>query len=357
MTNTERLYAFLDKHYKVDSPRISLYMPTHRKSPDNKKDSILFKNLILEAEYALAGRYHRRDWEPVVAHLRRILGEADFWNRSMDGLAVLADREGYVFFRLEETLQKKLVVEKHFYILPLLRYYDPTGMAYLIDLSKDRIGFYRVGHNALVAVEQDEIKTSFPELFDDFDANSTLNFGGYAGGGIAYHGHRSKPEEQEKDREKYFRYLDRKLANFLGDKDATVILSGIPSNLSAFKKVAKSGFYTKTSIEKPLDSMSHNEKINAVRSILKPQYDKAIRALEERYKRQEAQGKLCVGLEQVATQAAAGRVEILLLSEDHGLASETALSALISQVMNTKGEVRVLDAGETDHKISAILRY
>ena len=78
MTNTERLYAFLDKHYKVDSPRISLYMPTHRKSPDNKKDSILFKNLILEAEYALAGRYHRRDWEPVVAHLRRILGEADF---------------------------------------------------------------------------------------------------------------------------------------------------------------------------------------------------------------------------------------------------------------------------------------
>ena len=113
----------------------------------------------------------------------------------MDGLAVLADREGYVFLGSKKPFRKKLVVEKHFYILPLLRYYDPTGMAYLIDLSKDRIGFYRVGHNALVAVEQDEIKTSFQSFLTILTPIPPLWW--LRRRGIAYHG-TPKPEEQEK---------------------------------------------------------------------------------------------------------------------------------------------------------------
>ncbi|NLG74831.1 MAG: hypothetical protein GX535_01195, partial [Xanthomonadaceae bacterium] len=38
-------------------PCLSLYQPTHRSFPDNRQDSIRFKNLVRQLQQSLAERY------------------------------------------------------------------------------------------------------------------------------------------------------------------------------------------------------------------------------------------------------------------------------------------------------------
>lgn len=357
MTNTERLKNFLCEHYQEASPRVSIYMPTHRKAPDNKQDPINFKNFILEAKEILDAKYSRREWEPIIERLETLQRAVDFWNRTTEGLVVLADGQGLNTFLLEQTIPAKMVVEEHFYIVPLMKYYDPIGMGYLVDLGKDRFGFYRVTRNAISEVEQDEIKTSFPELFDDLDVNANLNFGSYGGGYSSFHGHRAKPEQQEKDREKYFRYIDKMLAEYFSNNDTPVILSGIPSNIAEFKKYAKAGFYTDQSIEKPLDSMDYEQKKKSVQEILQPRYEEKTAKLKEQFGLQVSQGMVRFGLDQVEEPAKNGRIETLIISEKHGFEDQSKLNDVISHVISSGGEIYVLDADQSDYEISAILRY
>jgi hypothetical protein len=70
------------------SPCISIYQPTHRHRPDNQQDPIRFKNLLRTVEASLRRRY--AGTEELLAPVQALTGNAAFWNRALDGLAVLA---------------------------------------------------------------------------------------------------------------------------------------------------------------------------------------------------------------------------------------------------------------------------
>lgn len=357
MDQTLSLKHFITEHHATDSPRISIYMPTHRMSPDNKQDPILFKNLLAEAKKSLENKYPRKDWEAIVARLDSMQEDTKFWNHTADGLAVLADALDVKSFRLEREVPSYVVVDDSFYLVPLLQYFDPMGNAYLMDLSKDRFTLYRVSRNMIEEVDQDLIKTSFAELFDDFDANADVNFGSYGGGNAAYHGHRAKPEEEEKDRDKYFRYIDAKLPGVLRDEEIPVILAGIPDNTSEYKKLSKGDFYLDQTIDKPFDSMDLDQKIASVREILLPRFEKQFDDLKERYDYLHSQGKVSIGLKNVQDNAEAARIEVLFLAEDQDLETLPLVNDLVTKVITAGGDVVILDASRARNKISAILRY
>lgn len=357
MDHTLSLKHFITEHHETDSPRISIYMPTHRMSPENKKDPILFKNLLADAKKILDHKYPRKDWEAIVRKLESMQEDIKFWNHTADGLAVLADAMDIKTFRLETNVPSYVVVDDYFYLVPLLQYFDPMGNAYLMDLSKDRFTLYRVSRNMVEEVNQDLIETSFAELFNDFDAQAGLNFGGYGGGNAAYHGHRAKPEEEEKDRDKYFRYIDSKLPGVIREEEIPVILAGIPDNTSEYKKLAKGTFYLDATIDKPFDSMDMDQKLSSVREILLPRFEKQINDLKERYDYLHSQGKVSIGLKNVEENAEAARIEILFLSEDQDKETLHLVNDLVTKVITAGGDVVILDAGRARNKISAILRY
>ena len=52
--------------FEEDEPCISLYQPTHRYSPENKQDPIVFKNLIREIENLLKQKYQKNDLNSIM---------------------------------------------------------------------------------------------------------------------------------------------------------------------------------------------------------------------------------------------------------------------------------------------------
>ncbi len=353
MNQNIALREFITEHM-TESPRVSIYMPTHRKSPDNKQDPILYKNSVAEAKRLLEEKYSAREAEPVIQKLESLLDDQGFWNHTADGLAVLAETEDLKTFHLEAGMPQKVVVDHQYYMVPLIQYLDPAGTGYLLDLSKDRFYLYRVTRNRIEEVEQDEIKSKFSELFDDMDANADLNFGRYGdGGGTVYHGHRSKSAEEEKDREKYFRYIDTSLPDLIGE--SPVILAGVSDNVAEYKNFAKGEFYTEMTIDKPFHSMDKDEQLKSVREVLAPRHKEQVEALEERYGTLQAQNRTGNDLKELKEHAEAGRIETLIVAEDPKDTDMSELNHLVATTVATGGEIIVVDASEEPAR--GILRY
>src|SRR5215468_3787185 len=104
-----------------DPPCISLYQPTHRTHPDNKQDPIRFRNLAKALEESLRQKYSTRDTRPLLQPFKALAEDRDFWNHTLDGLAVLAAPGVFRFYKLHRPVPELAVVADSFHIKPLLR--------------------------------------------------------------------------------------------------------------------------------------------------------------------------------------------------------------------------------------------
>ncbi len=328
---------------KAQGPRVSIFIPTHRAFPDNRRDPIAYKNQLQEAEAKLAAAYPRREWQEMLERLQELLEDTDFWNHTTEGLAVLAGGNTMATFRLDAPVGPMNTVGSQYHLPPIYPMLQSISQAYLADISRDRFTVHQVSREGVEQVELPDIKASFPELFDDFDAGSNLNVGTYSGLIGTHHGHRARPEEIEKDREKYFRYLDGAFAKLYRDTGLPLILAGTQSNLAEFRQLAKGDFYLEGAIEKPLDAMEQKELQEMLRRIMQPHQEKALGALRTTISNKRKENRVAADLGALREAAREGRVETLLVPGTPKENERQALDEAAEQVLLNGGEVFSLD--------------
>jgi hypothetical protein len=73
-----------------EPPCLSVYLPTHRVGPDSTTDRPAFTHLVEALEIRLAALRSRDVIERLVRPLRLLVDDVAWWQRTQDGLAVLA---------------------------------------------------------------------------------------------------------------------------------------------------------------------------------------------------------------------------------------------------------------------------
>lgn len=341
-----------------DVPKISLFMPTHRKEPDNRQDAIVFKNLLKELEEKLKD-YPENTLKETLNSLYDLQKESLFWNKSLEGLAILANAKNTEIYRLAYAVAPAVKVGDAFHILPLLKHLEGTEEAYIADLSRNRIKLYFFDGAVAQPVKPEGLEQEFTDLFDDFDptADNSRSFNSLAG---TYHGGPSKVDEVQKDREKYFRYLDTSFEQLTKKKKAIpVILAGTQDNISAFKEFAKGDFYSAEVIDRPLESLSPNEINERATQILDNQ-----RKVRNKNIQDNAAVSIRANLAEtdpakIKKLAEEGRVAELLVNDSYIGEDSTELDELIRELYITGAKVRSLNDENDDRKepFLAILRY
>ena len=344
---------------QAEGPRVSIFLPTHRAFPENRQDPIVYKNCVQEVESLLSAGHPRRVWEGIINQLMSLLLDQDFWNHTTEGLTVLAAGDQIASFQLDTPLEKQTVVGKHFHLAPIYPLLQSIGQAFLTDISRDRFSIYQVSRDIIDQVVLPDVKASFAELYDDFDANADLNVGSYSGLAGTYHGHRARPEEIEKDRDKYFRYLDEAFTKLHKDTGLPMILAGVENNLAEYRQLAKGDFYLDSAIKKPLDSLDHKELLSQVKEIIKPHLEKALESLNTRISNKRNENKAVNSLPDIAAAAQEGRVDLLLLPCQPKESVRAQLDAASEQVLLNGGEILSFDPDDLDlgGQYLALLRY
>lgn len=358
MNKKDKIKQMILDCQNLDSPKITVVMPTHRKSPENRKDMILFKNLMNDVLTLLESHYPRNTYEKSLVKLRQLQEDSMFWTYNLDGLVIFACGELLETFRLQYSVKEKISVARAFHVQPIFAHQEIYGKHYLIDLAKDRFKMYSINQDKIDEMNDIEIKTSFSELYDDFDTDSNINVGTYGGLSGMYHGHREKSEENKKDREKYFRYLDREFKKLHQLDDSHFIFAGTSENIAIFKSISQESYYHELTINHPLASLKPEDVKDFIRDILTPLEEEKRKEIEQTIRKAQYHEKYVSDFSIIKEMVEMSQIKTLIVKEKQSIAVNIPLDKLVNQVLVYQGNVITYDEGtiNIDDDVSAILR-
>ena len=342
-------------------PAVSILLPTHRTSPDNKRDPIVLKNLLAEATNRLEERLGKRDAAPLVQSLEREAAGVDF-RHALDGLAIFVSAEHASTHVLAEPLPARVVLDESFATRDLVFALNRSPRYWVIALSEQPTRLYEGDRETLVEVRGG----GFP-----------MEHTG-PGGAAALPKLIDKSKYEDEHHRQFFRRVDQALAAYTKADPLPVVLVGVERWKSHFREVSDHRDLL-TSVRGNYDSATPHDLAKlvwpAVRDALGERRTEAFDALGAAVGAQRSVS----GLPQVYRKAVEGRVERLLVEDGYHVAGrvdasgtlrlvedgeaegviQDAVDEVIERVMAAQGSVTFVDDGTLDahERVAATLRY
>lgn len=365
-----------------EGPCLSVYQPTHRSHPDNQQDPIRFRNLIKSIEESLREKYSNRDIQPLLEPFQKLAADPDFWNHTLDGLAVLGAPGIFRVYRLQRPVRELFVVAESFHIKPLLRILQSAGRYQILGLSRQEIRGFEGNRDVL-----DEIELS-PDVLQMIEGMSlgegrerlvsTWNYrAGVAGAKVRSES--AKAEMVENETEKFFRLVDRAiLKNYSRPSGLPLLLAALPEHQAEFRRISRNPFLLPEGVEIHPDALSVDALRQQAWRVIEPHYLARLAGLVEMFEVAKSRELGTEDLEEIAQAAAGGRVATLLVDADRHIPGrvlpesssielddaasahvDDVLDDLAELVLESKGQVVIVPAERmpTQTGVAAVYRF
>lgn len=280
-----------------EAPCVSVYQPTHRHHPDNVQDPIQFKNLVKQVEESLNRSHPVREVRALLEPLQRLQDDADFWNHTLDGLAVLASPARFDVFKLPRTVPLLAVVAGSFHVKPLLRYVQSADRFQVLAVAEDKFAVFEGNRYFLDPIPAPKVSGSARS-----PASSDPRAEVVVGEGMAT----------------YFRAVDQAVTDEVSKPaDVPLVLAALSENVTPFRAVAKNP-YLLPDVISGVDPFALDPDALRARAwaIVETHYLARLAKLSEdfgtAFSRQQGTGDLS----DAARAAVAGRVGTLLIDAD-----------------------------------------
>jgi len=316
----------LDKDYAAglldncDPPCLSLYQPTHRRRPDNQQDPIRFGNLVKKLEDSLLKQLSKPEILPLLKPFLALADDRDFWNHTLDGLAVLGAKGIFRVYKLPRPVAELVVVADSFHTKPLMRILQSADRYHVLGLNRQEIKLFEGNRDALYEIQlhQDVPRKLTDALGEELtDPHLTVASYGGAGGSQAsmHHGDGGKTAEVDIDAERFFRAIDRGIFEHHSQPlGLPLILAALPEHHHMFHKISANPFLIDESINIHPDALSSIDELR-VRAwqLMEPRYLARLAILVEEFGNARSGGLGDDDIAQVARAVVGGRVATLLI--------------------------------------------
>jgi len=307
-------------------PCLSIYQPTHRRHPENQQDPIRFCNLVKELEASLRQKYPAVDGRNLLQPFEALSTDHNFWNHTLDGLAVLGGPGLFRVFRLQRPVVELAVVADSFHTKPLRRFLQSVGRYQVLGLSLHSIQVFEGNRDAL---DEIDLAPGIPQTISDAlrdeltEPHQTVaSYGGVGGASTPmHHGHGGKADEAEIDAERFFRAIDRAvLDHYSRPSGLPLILAALPEHHHLFRQVSQNPFLIAGGLTFNPESLPLDELRRRAWQVIEPQHRAEVAALNDEFAAAKPKGLGSDDLTQVAQAAAAGRVAVLLIESGRQIA-------------------------------------
>lgn len=319
----------LDKDYAAglldacEPPCLSLYQPTHRHHPENQQDPIRFRNLVKALEESLLQKFPTHEIQPLLDPFLGLADDRDFWNHSLDGLAVLGARGMFRVYRLQRPVAELVVVADSFHTKPLRLILQSVDRYQVLGLSRQEIKLFEGNRDALDEIEpaQGVPRTITEALGEELTEphQTVASYGGVGGShSPMHHGHGGKKPEVDIDAERFFRAVDRGILKHHSRPSALpLILATLPKHRHLFHKVSQNPFLMDEGIDIHPDALPIDKLRQRAWRVVEPHYLARLAALVEEFGRARSKDLGHEELTHVAKAVVAGRVATLLIEADY----------------------------------------
>lgn len=306
-----------------EPPCLSLYQPTHRHYPDNQQDPIRFRNLVKSLEQSLRQKYTTREVQPLLEPFETLADDRDFWNHTLDGLAVIGAPGLFRVYRLQRPVPEFAVVADTFHTKPLMRILQSADRYQVLGLNRQEIKLFEGNRDALDEIEPAAgVPRTITEALGEELTEPHMTVASYgmgAGGPAMHHGHGSKKDEVDIDAERFFRAVDRSvLEHHSRPSGLPLILAALPEHHNLFRQVSQNPLLLNEGIDVHPDALPLDALRERAWRVVEPKYLARLAALVEEFGKAKAKDLGSDELKPVAQAALAGRVATALIeSERH----------------------------------------
>ncbi len=367
------------------APCLSIYMPTHRKHPENLQDIILFKNLVRQMKESLLQKYSAGEVQTHLEPLETLADDNNTWSHTSDGLAVFSAPGLFKVVGAHKSFEELALVADSFHTKPLRQYLQSLDHFHVLGLSLHDIRLFEGNRHSLTEVDltADTPKTITEALGDDLtDKHTTVASYGGSGGESSpmHHGHGGRKDETEKDTERYFRVVANTIyEQYSKPSGWPLILAALTEHQSLFQKVNKNPLLLTNGIAINPSSVSTDKLAAMAWEIMEPEYNLKLESLVAMFEQARANGKGSDDYKEVAVAAVEGRVDTLIVEADRIIpvritnlvTGNTQQKDMINPkvddllddmgelVMKMGGQVMVLPSGKmpSETGLAAIFRY
>lgn len=300
-------------------PCLSLYQRTHRHHPANQQDAIRFRNLVKELKTSLDQTYPAAQTEQLLQPFDALANDAEFWNHTLDGLAVLGGNGVFRALRIPQSVPELTVVADTFHTKPLRRFLQSSDRFQVLALSLDKIRLFEGNRHTLdeldlvPGVPRSIVEALGPELTEPHQ--TVASYGGVGGAGNRmHHSHGSKTDEVDTDAQRFFRAVDRAvLDHFSKPSGLPLVLAALPEHHHLFYQVSQNPQLVPEGVRVSPESLSLDELRISAWQAMEPRYRERLATLRDEFERSLARARASDELSHVAEASAAGRVATLLV--------------------------------------------
>jgi hypothetical protein len=279
-----------------DPPCVSVYQPTHRHHPDNAPDPIRFRNLLDAAEASLRRSYPNAEVRGLLVAARALSDDREFWNHTLDGLAVLGSRGTFQVIHLQRPVPELAIVADSFHIKPLVRILQSADRFQVLCLNRHEAKLYEGNRDALDEVELAEgVPRTAAEAQSDDAPKGDPDLGV----------------------ERFFRAVDRAvLEHYSRPSGLPLVLASLPEHHDAFRRVSHNPFLAADAVGHDPWSLSADRLREEVWRVVQPHYLQRLSGLVADFEGARSKRLATADLSDAARAAVAGRVGTLLVDAD-----------------------------------------
>jgi len=307
-------------------PCLSLYQPTHRSHPDNQQDPIRFRHLVKALETSLQQQHASGAARALIEPFEALAEDHDFWNHTLDGLAVLGAPGLFRVFLLHRPVSELTVVADSFHTKPLRKWLQSTGRYQVLALSLHKVQLFEGDRNALDAVEMvaDVPQTMTAGLVNErteLHTNVSSNDGGGVGNTAVHHGQGGTKDAIDSDAERFFRAVDRAvLEHHSRPSGLPLMLAALPEHHHLFRKVSQNPLLMADGLMIDPQGLANDDLRQRAWDSAAPQQQAQQAAWSDAYAAAAAKGLGSENLSEIAHAAVAGRVASLLIEAERQVA-------------------------------------
>lgn len=366
-----------------EPPCISLYQRTHRHHPESRQDQILFRNLVREIESALLRQCSAREAQARLAPFEALGGDREFWNHTLDGLAVLAAGDVFKRYRLQRPVRSITVVTDSFHTKPLIRILQSADRYQILGINRQSMRLFEGNRDGIDELEPAAgVPRTAPDVAKEEAGGPERKarvYGPAAPGAATQHTTDIREEAKATDTERFFRAVDAAvLEHHSQPSGLPLLLAALPEHHHLFRAVSRNPFLVSAAIDAYPDDLSLEELRKRSWQLIEPRYLERLSGFIDRFRAGFADGLAASDLAQVSRAAFSGRVETLLIEADRFVPGtldaatgaitlhdagdsgvDDLLDDLAEHVLKTGGDVVVVPAERmpTDTGVVAIYRF
>ncbi len=237
--------------------KVTLTLPTEKVGDKRQQNPIRFKNLLTHASGQLVERGMRED--EAAAYLqpaKELLGQPLFWSSMEHGMVVYLAPDYFEVFKIPYEIREMVYVNQHFRITPLLPMISTNGSFCVLAISQENVRLLRCTRTNVTNITPEEIPVTISGWLDETPQPHIQFHTGTEGDGAMFFGHGASEEDRKEILQQYFRDVEKGITAAMKRINDPLVLAGLKTNISLYKKVNNYGRILENAIERNPDDLT-----------------------------------------------------------------------------------------------------